>query len=195
MNTFRTGYQQYNPPYTTPITPQYPPAYASLYSQPSQTYPQHNSNVPQNNQNSQTISGFGWVDGINSAKAQSIPNGTSWIFFDVKDKVFYIKTVGTDGVPQPLFIAKYSQVNENELSPQVSSEPQVDMSEYLKKSDIDLNAFATKSDIAKLIESLSNQRDYVKNDELEDKVLQVIQEKMIPTSSAKKKRPSSEEEA
>ena len=195
MNTFRTAYQQYNPPYTTPITPQYPPAYASLYSQSPQTYPQYNSSVPQNNQNSQTISGFGWVDGINSAKAQSIPNGSSWIFFDVKDKVFYIKTVGTDGVPQPLFIAKYSQVNENELAPQVSAEPQVDMSEYLKKSDIDLNAFATKSDIAKLIEGLSNQRDYVKNDELEDKVLQVIQEKMIPTSSAKKKRPSSEEEA
>lgn len=141
----------------------------------------------QNEQQNKTpsISGFSWVDGINSARAQSIQYGTSWIFFDVKDPVFYIKTVGYDGIPQPLFIASYKQISESELPNTAAAQHQMDMSDYLKKSDIDMSAYATKEDVSKILSALEVRNDYVTNEEFEDRVMRLIQEKMTSTRQKK----------
>lgn len=165
MNTYKT------PWYSSSYMPQ-------TYTPPASQYTQRQADYQQQMQQP-SISGFSWVDGINAAKAQNIGFGTSWIFFDVRDKIFYIKTVGLDGVPQPLFIAKYTQISENDLpQSQQGQTANVDMSEYVKKSDIDMSAYATKADIEKLIEALESKEDYVTNDDLEDKVMKVIQDKM-----------------
>ena len=106
------------------------------------------------------ISGVGWVDGIKAAKAQNIPYGSSYLFLDSKEPYFYIKTVGYDGVPQPLFISKYEQIKEEDFNTSNS----IPTEEYVKKSDLD-----TK---------LSEFNRFVTEEQLEDKITQIIQDKM-----------------
>ena len=168
-------------PYYTPAYP-YTPAYNSQYTQQNQQQYSAAPRYEQQNTNP-NISGFSWVDGINAAKAQNIAYGTSWLFFDVKDQVFYIKTVGYDGVPQPLYIASYKQISEDELtSTQTSAAPQADMSEYIKKSDLEV--YATKSDIENLINAIKN-NDYVTNEELDERIVKLMQERLTSTRSRK----------
>ena len=134
------------------------------------------------------IAGFGWVDGINAARAQNIPYGASWIFFDVKDPIFYIKTVSADGVPQPLFIASYKQIAESDLpnTNQQAAQPQLDMSNYLKKEDLDLSQYATKADIQQIIDKLGSMK-YVTSEEVENKILDVLQLKFSPEKQSTSK--------
>ncbi len=106
------------------------------------------------------ISGVGWVDGINAAKAQNIAYGTSYLFLDSKEPYFYIKTVGVDGVPQPLFISKYQQIKEEDLA----QTPSVETSDYVKKEDLE----AKFSELGR----------FVTEEELEEKITKIIQDKI-----------------
>lgn len=133
------------------------------------------------------VNGFSWVDGINAAKAQNIPFGSSWIFFDAKEPIFYIKTVGADGVPLPLYVASYKQINENELNSSEPAKPTLDLSGYLKKEDLDTSKFATKEDISELLDTIiENNKNYLTDKNLEEKITQILQDKIGGQKSAAK---------
>lgn len=154
------NYTPYNP------IPQYNPV------------PQQQQQQPENR--APVVNGFSWVDGINAAKAQNINYGSSWIFFDTKEPYFYIKTVDPDGRPQPLFIASYKQINENELPTQESSsKPVFDLSGYVRKEDLDMSKYVTKEDIAKLIDTIAtNNKNFLTHDSLEEEITQILQNKI-----------------
>jgi hypothetical protein len=79
--------------------------------------------------------------------------------------------MGYDGVPRPLFIAKYQQVTEEDLNPAPepapAPAPEVDLSGYIKKDELD--------------EKLAGLSQFVTEEGLEDRVLRIIQEKMMPS--------------
>ena len=146
------NYNYYVPNYYPNMYPQMQPQQMTTPTTPTPTV--DSNKMP-------PISGVGWVDGINAAKAQNIPYGSSYLFLDSKEPYFYIKTVGYDGVPQPLFISKYKQIKEEDLTQPATPPPTED---YVKKSDLD-----TK---------LSELSRFVTEEELENKITQIIQEKM-----------------
>ena len=89
----------YNPYYNQPSV--YPP-YQQYMSQPA----------AQNNV------GIVWVQGEADAKARFVPSGTSALFMDNENSVFYIKTVDNNGVPLPLRVFDFTErTAEQETNP------------------------------------------------------------------------------
>lgn len=89
------------------------------------------------------------------------------MFLDTKDPYFYIKTVGYDGIPQPLFIAKYDQIQEENLTA-----PAEEKTGYVTEEDLD--------------KKLSSFGKFITEEELEDRVLKVLQDKMAPAKKRTK---------
>lgn len=80
----------------------YPPASYNPYQQ----YP-YNSYQPQ--QQTQQTGGITFVLGDEAAKAQPVAPGTSGLFVDRERPKFYIKTVDSAGIPQPLRYFNYTE--------------------------------------------------------------------------------------
>lgn len=150
----------------------YYPTYQPIVYPAPQTQQQNVPYIPQNNQKLPAISSVSWIDGgVAAVKAQNLQYGTSSLFLDTKDPYFYIKTVGYDGIPQPLFIAKYKQIQEEELSAPKAAAPE--NPGYITEEDLD--------------KKLSSFGKFITEEELEDRVLRVIQEKMAPPKTKKVK--------
>lgn len=94
-----------------------------------------------------------WTQGENAVKASPVQAGTNVIFFDSEDSYFYIKSVGFNGVPNPIRKFKYEEVIEtpNDILPDAKEVPN-----YVTKEDFD-------SAISKLTELISQNRYYGKN--------------------------------
>ena len=96
-------------------------------------------------QQTQSNPGLIWVDGEVGAKAYQMPAG--WpanqpiALWDTNDTVIYLKSVNPMGMPNPLQKAHYKLESYQQVSPMKSgdSEPAhtQDMSEYVKKSDLE----------------------------------------------------------
>ena len=84
QNYFPATYQQYYPQQN----------YAQQNYQLQQTYPQQ--------------SGITWVDGVSSAKAYPVANGTSILLMDSNENAFYIKSADQSGMPS-IRIFDYSE--------------------------------------------------------------------------------------
>lgn len=112
-----------------------------------QMYPQNNqmayAAAPQVQPNQQSGHGLIWVDGEVGAKAYQLPSG--WpanqpiALWDTNDTVIYLKSINPMGMPNPLQKAHYKLENYQQVSPMKSGddEPSHDMSEYVKKSDLE----------------------------------------------------------
>ena len=133
----------YVPAYSQPTTAAMPSAQSmpSYYSQPmySQQYsspypPQASGYSYANTVNNKNII---WVAGQAGAEAYQLEPGTRAVLLDSKDQVFYIKVVGADGRPEPLMAFKYEPLNFNIQGESSQSAPQVDMSNYATKEDIE----------------------------------------------------------
>ena len=76
--------------------------YSNVY--PSYQSPQYIYPSTQNN------SGIRWVQGEAAARAQYVEPGSSDIFLDSEDNLFYIKTSDISGIPLPLRTFKYEEI-------------------------------------------------------------------------------------
>lgn len=108
------------------------------------------TNTPNNTCNQMEVR---WTQGENAVKASPVQAGTNVIFFDSEDSYFYIKSVGFNGVPNPIRKFKYEEVIEtpNDNLPDAKEVPN-----YVTKEDFD-------TAISKLTELISQNRYYGKN--------------------------------
>lgn len=105
--------------------------------------------IPQYQQPQQNNSNMIWVQGESGAKAFPVGPGANQVLFDSEKQVFYIKSVDTSGMPQPLRIFSYSECNEADVRP-----------------EIDTSMFITRDEfneaIAKLNKPIQKQNNYDK---------------------------------
>ena len=115
-----------------------------------QVYPQYQNQSmmqqPQQNVNAQAGDhGLKWVDGEIGAKAFQMPAG--WppnqpiALWDTNDTVIYLKSINPMGMPNPLQRARYElegmKSGEKRQGFSGDTEPKPDMSEYVKKEDLE----------------------------------------------------------
>lgn len=100
----------YNFPGTTPISsnPQY---IQGTTVQPQ--YAPYGTVLPQMNQTPiqpQANNGVIWVQGEAAAKAYPVAKGGTVLLMDSESNVFYLKSVDTSGMPQPLEVYEYKKI-------------------------------------------------------------------------------------
>lgn len=109
--------------------------YSQNYQQLQQFQTNQNQNQIQSQQQEQNVN---WikVNGIEGAKNHIVqPNCTAWLM-DNNDTKFYVKSVDAYGVPTLKSFA-FAEIP-NETNPKsVLNETQVNLSDYVKKSEID----------------------------------------------------------
>lgn len=125
-----------------------------------QYYPQQNF-TQQNYQPQQ--SGITWVDGVSSAKAYPVANGTSILLMDSNENAFYIKSADQSGMPS-IRIFDYSertisqpqQSQAAQVAEQTSDVSEIDLSIYVTKDEFKNELKKVAADIEKKIETLSS---------------------------------------
>ena len=135
QNYFPATYQQYYPQQN----------YAQQNYQSQQTYPQQ--------------SGITWVDGVSSAKAYPVANGTSILLMDSNENAFYIKSADQSGMPSVRIFDYSERTVVQNPQPQAAQTPE----QPIEVPEIDLSGYVTKeelkkvaSDIEKKLETLSS---------------------------------------
>ena len=128
----------------------YPVPYQNNYGYSgigTQMFPQYpttvQQSVPQPPQ--QTAQGLIWVDGEVGAKAYQLPSGLPAnqpiALWDTNDTVIYLKSVNPMGMPNPLQKARYElegmKTGEKTTGYSGDSEPKHDMTQYVRKEDLD----------------------------------------------------------
>ena len=117
-----------------------------------QVYPQYQQNMP--TQQTQNSHGLIWVDGEVGAKAYQLP--PNWpanqpiALWDTNDTVIYLKSINPMGMPNPLQKACYKLEGMNS-GEKVSGHAEPDMSEYVRKEDLD----KMKHELMETIDGLS----------------------------------------
>ena len=110
-----------------------------------QFYPQYQSSLMQQAQqpSAQSQHGLIWVDGEVGAKAYQLPAGLPAnqpiALWDTNDTVIYLKSVNPMGMPNPLQKAHYTLegVQSGEKRQGYSGDEKPDMSQYVKKDDLE----------------------------------------------------------
>ena len=131
----------------------YPVPYQNSYGYGSigqQMYPQYQQSmaaatVPQPAQAQTSGHGLIWVDGEVGAKAWQMPTG--WppnqpiALWDTNDTVIYLKSINPMGMPNPIQKANYKlegmQSGEKNQGYSGDTEPKADMTQYVKKEDLE----------------------------------------------------------
>ena len=132
----------------TPQAPiQQPMNYQTTPQMPQPSY------TPQGNNST----GMNWVQGRAGANSFFVAPGQSALLMDSEESVLYVKSVDMTGRPMPLEVydlvkrdnvidapqisqkAQYNQSGNNipNVQSSMASEPHIDMSEYVKKSDVE----------------------------------------------------------
>lgn len=118
---------------------------AQQYNQPNAM-----SQIPQMQQPQSNNQGFVWVQGEAGAKAYPVAAGNSVLLMDSEAPVLYMKSTDSSGRPLP--IETYDLVKREAVSyqaPQVPAPkaPEIDLSEYVKASDLEamVNALIEKA--------------------------------------------------
>ena len=124
--------------------------YQQSYQQPIQAPQMNYSQSP-------SSTGINWVQGRAGANGFYVAPGQSALLMDSEDSVLYVKSVDMTGRPLPLEVydlvkrdsvidapqisqkAQYNQSGNNvpNVMSSGASEPHVDLSEYVKKSDVE----------------------------------------------------------
>lgn len=116
------------------------------YPNYSQPYYPTNYQVPQ--QPVQTSTDIIWVQGEAGAKAYPVQAGRSVLLMDSESSLFYIKTTDVSGMPQPLRIFSYEELQEGSQ----------------KHTDIDTSNFVTRSEFEKAISDIKRNNTYQRKD-------------------------------
>lgn len=143
----------------------FPATYQPYYQYQQPSYQTQQTNYQP--QNTQPQSGITWVDGLSSARAYPVLNGTSILLMDSNESAFYIKSADQSGMPS-LRIFDYKERAQAQQStqpqvaqPQIQEQPQeaktepaekIDMSIYVTREELNV----AKKDIEEKIESLSS---------------------------------------
>ena len=114
--------------------------YFPIGYQPFQSYPQNYPQIqPQQN-------GVTWVQGIEGAKAHSVPAGQSALLMDSEGDCFYLKTADQSGMPTLRVFDYKERIN-------TPPEPKnADLSEFITKEE--LSHYVTKEDFKSTISEL-----------------------------------------
>ena len=130
--------------------PNYPVPYQNNWGYSGvgqQMYPQYQQNAQQQMPASIPQNGPGliWVDGEIGAKAYQLPQGLPAnqpvALWDTNDTIIYLKSVNQMGMPNPIQKAHYTLEEYRGTGPAKSIsrdvEPAPDLSEYVRKDDMD----------------------------------------------------------
>ena len=80
--------------------------------------------------------GFVWVQGEAAAKAYPVAAGNSVLLMDSEAPILYMKSTDVSGRPLPM--ETYDLVKrENVVAQQQPKQPQIDLSEYVKMSELE----------------------------------------------------------
>lgn len=122
------NYGNYYPTPMNNFSPQYPqtPMY-QMQMNNMQTQPQMQS---QSNN-----AGFVWVQGEAAAKAYPVAAGNSVLLMDSEAPVLYMKSTDVSGRPLPM--ETYDLVKRENVVASQPKQPQIDLSEYVKMSDLE----------------------------------------------------------
>ena len=131
--------------------PNYPVPYQNTWNYSGigqQMYPQYGQSMAQQQmpvQQNQNGMGIKWVDGEVGAKAFQMPAG--WPpnqpidLWDTNDTVIYLKSINPMGMPNPLQKARYElegmKSGEKNVGYSGDTEPKHDMTQYVKKEDLE----------------------------------------------------------
>lgn len=96
-----------------------------------QPYYQNYPNYPNPNYQ-QSSADIVWVQGEAGAKAYPVQSGRSVLLMDSENSVFYIKSTDTSGMPQPLRIFSYEELQEG-----VRNEPSIDTSKFITRDEFE----------------------------------------------------------
>ena len=91
--------------------------------------------IPQNLSQPSINQGFVWVQGEAGAKAYPVAAGNSVLLMDSENPVLYMKSTDQSGRPLPIEI--YDLVKRQDTPPPQVQSPHIDMTEYVKLSDLD----------------------------------------------------------
>jgi len=84
----------------------------------------------------QNMEGARWVQGEVGARAYQVRPGCTAVLMDAEDSVFYVKSVDTYGMPQPLRKFRFTEEHDEKKNlPQNSG--QMDTSNFVTKDDLD----------------------------------------------------------
>lgn len=138
--SYNNGYPNngYQPQYFQ--QPSYQPPMQQQMQYPMQSYqPMQSQQMPMSSNN-----GINWVSGEAGARAFYVEPGTSVWLMDSEELVGYVKTVNANGVPLPLEVYELTR----RITPQpvlpsysqtaIEDKQQVDLSEYVRKEDVEL---------------------------------------------------------
>lgn len=123
------------PYYTQAFTPTFG-AYGGNYA-PMMQQPQA-AQAPSPQATAQTSSGNGviWVQGETGAKSYLVAPNSTALLMDSESNRFYLKSSDGSGMPQPLRIFEYVEINRN--APNVNTERKTgENEEYALKSDLE----------------------------------------------------------
>ena len=134
----------------------FPATYQPYYQYQQPTY------QPQTNYTSQ--SGITWVDGVSSARAYPVANGTSILLMNSNENVFYIKSADQSGMPS-IRIYDYSErvITQPTTQPQVVQPVQEVpvQSETIQAESIDMSNYVTKEELNKAKQAIEEKIDNI----------------------------------
>ena len=96
-------------------------------------------------------SGVTWVQGIEGAKSWYVPPGKNALLMDSEAQVFYIKAVDGSGIPAPLRVFEYKEVQAE--APAVKSP---DLSNFVTKKELEEALASIKGGISHAEPAVSN---------------------------------------
>ena len=110
--------------------------FSPQYSQtPMNQMQMNNMQMQPQMQQQSNNAGFVWVQGEAAAKAYPVAAGNSVLLMDSEAPVLYMKSTDVSGRPLPM--ETYDLVKRENVVAQQSKQPQIDLSEYVKMSDLE----------------------------------------------------------
>lgn len=130
------GGYQWNPYYQTAVnTQQYSGSGMQTAVPMNQMQQPQQTNQPAGNQ------GFVWVQGEAGAKAYPVAAGNSVLLMDSESPVLYMKSTDISGRPLPIETYDLVKREDRPVIPQAPvqqvQQPQIDLSQYVKMSDLE----------------------------------------------------------
>ena len=113
--------------------------YGNYYPTPMNNFSPQYSQTPMNQMQMQqpqsNNAGFVWVQGEAAAKAYPVAAGNSVLLMDSEAPVLYMKSTDVSGRPLPM--ETYDLVKRENVVAQQPKQPQIDLSEYVKNSELE----------------------------------------------------------
>lgn len=118
--------------------------YGNYYPTPMNNFSPQYSQTPMNQMQMNNMqmqqpqsnnAGFVWVQGEAAAKAYPVAAGNSVLLMDSEAPVLYMKSTDVSGRPLPM--ETYDLVKRENVVAQQPKQPQIDLSEYVKMSDLE----------------------------------------------------------